>query len=175
MVAVTRISMRLRSYMIVHGVLQYFEINSSKIPSIKALSRVDRSLRQPISPLCAKHLTLPSMAARTVPSNRTEKSARPQGQYEGNCDSEGFLMVTLRYSLRRVSPLDSVNSSTHNPKVGGSNPPPATKQVPDYKRLPSQPEGVFLELAHNLLTEFQPRISPLHDPPFCLLRRQRTK
>ena len=63
----------------------------------------------------------------------------------------------------------------HNPKVGGSNPPPATKQVPDYKRLPSQPEGVFLELAHNLLTEFQPRIWHLHDPPFCLVRRQRTK
>ena len=35
-------------------------------------------------------------------------------------------MRTLRYSLRRVSPLDFVNSSTHNPKVGGSNPPPAT-------------------------------------------------
>ena len=30
MVAVTRISRRLRSYMIVHGVLRYFEINSSK-------------------------------------------------------------------------------------------------------------------------------------------------
>src|ERR1022692_2578565 len=63
----------------------------------------------------------------------------------------------------------------HNPKVGGSNPPPATKQVPDYKRLPSQPEGVSVVLAHNLLTEFQPRISHLHDPPFCLARRQRTK
>src|SRR5271166_410910 len=84
-------------------------------------------------------------------------------------------MVTLRYSLRRVSPLDSVNGGTHNPKVGGSNPPPATKQVPDYKRLPSQPEGVSVVLAHNLLTEFQPRISHLHDPPFCLARRQRTK
>src|SRR5271165_1066075 len=65
--------------------------------------------------------------------------------------------------------------SAHNPKVGGSNPPPATKQVPDYKRLPSQPEGVSVVLAHNLLTEFQPRISHLHDPPFCLARRQRTK
>src|ERR1035437_2319089 len=63
----------------------------------------------------------------------------------------------------------------HNPKVGGSNPPPATKQVPDYKRLPSQPEGVSVELAHNLLTEFQPRISHLHDPPFGLVDRHRTK
>src|SRR5271166_4943546 len=63
----------------------------------------------------------------------------------------------------------------HNPKVGGSNPPPATKQVPDYKCLPSQPEGVSVALAHNLLTEFQPRISHLHDPPFCLVCRRRTK
>ena len=35
-------------------------------------------------------------------------------------------MMTLRHSLRRVSPLDSVNGGTHNPKVGGSNPLPAT-------------------------------------------------
>src|SRR5271166_1237206 len=84
-------------------------------------------------------------------------------------------MVTLRYSLRRVSPLDSVNGGTHNPKVGGSNPPPATKQVPDYKRLPSQPEGVSVVLAHNLLTEFRPQTSHLHDPPLCLVRGRGTK
>src|SRR5450631_1229429 len=35
----------------------------------------------------------------------------------------------LYYSLRRVSPLDSVNWGSHNPKVGGSNPPPATNGV----------------------------------------------
>jgi len=67
------------------------------------------------------------MAARTVPSDRTEKPARPQGQFEGNGISEGFLMRTLRYSLRRVSSLDSVNGGTHNPKVVGSNPTPAIK------------------------------------------------
>ena len=49
-----------------------------------------------------------------------------KGQQEGNCDSGRFQSRTLRYSLRRVSPLDSVNRYTHNPKVGGSNPPPAT-------------------------------------------------
>src|SRR5208337_1613677 len=54
---------------------------------------------------------------------------RPQGQREGNYDSDRFHTRTLRYSLRRVSPLDSVNCGTHNPKVGGSNPPPATTQV----------------------------------------------
>jgi hypothetical protein len=52
--------------------------------------------------------------------------ALPQGQEKGNCDSDRFRIGTLRYSLRRVSPLDSVNCRSHNPKVGGSNPPPAT-------------------------------------------------
>jgi hypothetical protein len=33
----------------------------------------------------------------------------------------------MRYSLRRALSLDSVDGGTHNPKVGGSNPPPATK------------------------------------------------
>jgi hypothetical protein len=33
----------------------------------------------------------------------------------------------MRYSLRRALSLDSVDGCTHNPKVGGSNPPPATK------------------------------------------------
>src|ERR1022692_2837441 len=51
---------------------------------------------------------------------------RPQGQREGSYDSDRFQTRTLRYSLRRVSPLDSVNRRPHNPKVGGSNPPPAT-------------------------------------------------
>ena len=52
---------------------------------------------------------------------------RARGQREGSYDSDRFQTRTLRYSLRRVSPLDSVNWGSHNPKVGGSNPPPATK------------------------------------------------
>jgi hypothetical protein len=32
----------------------------------------------------------------------------------------------MRYSLRRAMLLDSVDGYTRNPKVGGSNPPPAT-------------------------------------------------
>src|SRR5580704_2632662 len=53
----------------------------------------------------------------------------PRGQSEGNYDSDRFRIRTLRYSLRRVSPLDSVNCGSHNPKVGGSNPPHATKKI----------------------------------------------
>ena len=49
---------------------------------------------------------------------------QPQGQKKGNCDSDRFHIRTLGYSLRRVSPLDSVNCRPHNPKAGGSNPPP---------------------------------------------------
>jgi len=47
---------------------------------------------------------------------------RPQGQREGNYDPGWFQSRTLRYSLRRVSPLDSINCGTHNPKVAGSSP-----------------------------------------------------
>jgi len=36
-------------------------------------------------------------------------AASPQGQREGNYGSVAFQIRTLRYSLRRVSPLDSVN------------------------------------------------------------------
>ena len=57
----------------------------------------------------------------------------PKGQREGNYDSDRFQTRTLRYSLRRVSPLDSVNCGTHNPKVGGSNPPPATNFFKDLE------------------------------------------
>jgi predicted component of type VI protein secretion system len=42
---------------------------------------------------------------------------RAQGQREGNYDSDRFQIRTLRYSLRRVSPLDSVNCGTHNPTI----------------------------------------------------------
>ena len=35
----------------------------------------------------------------------------------------------MRYSLRRALSLDSVDGGTHNPKVGGSNPPPATNLI----------------------------------------------
>ena len=64
---------------------------------------------------------------RTSVSSHCRGCPKPQGQQRGNCNSSQFQMRTLRYSLRRVSPLDSVNGGTHNPKVGGSNPPPATK------------------------------------------------
>jgi hypothetical protein len=62
-----------------------------------------------------------------VNSKRRKWPCVQKGQREGNYDSDKFRSRTLRYSLRRVSPLDSVNWGTHNPKVGGSNPPPATK------------------------------------------------
>jgi hypothetical protein len=39
---------------------------------------------------------------------------QPQGQEKGNYDSDRFHIRTLRYSLRRVSPLDSVNCRPHN-------------------------------------------------------------
>ena len=47
-------------------------------------------------------------------------------QREGSYDSDRFQTRTVRYSLRRTLSLDSVDGA-HNPKVGGSNPPPATK------------------------------------------------
>jgi len=42
-----------------------------------------------------------------------------KGQREGSYDSDRFQKRTLRYSLRRVSPLDSVNGGTHNPTIVG--------------------------------------------------------
>ena len=55
----------------------------------------------------------------------TGTAPRPtlKGQHRGDCSSDRLRMRTLRYSLRRVSPLNSVNGGPHNPKVGGSNPP----------------------------------------------------
>jgi hypothetical protein len=38
-------------------------------------------------------------------------------------------LKTLRYSLRRALSLDSVDGGTHNPKVDGSTPPPATNAI----------------------------------------------
>jgi hypothetical protein len=66
---------------------------------------------------------------RSSVSSHCRGCPKPQGQQRGNCNSSQFQMRTLRYSLRRVSPLDSVNGGTHNPKVGGSNPPPATNSI----------------------------------------------
>src|ERR1039458_3336474 len=40
-----------------------------------------------------------------------------KGQREGNYDSNRFRSKTLRYPLRRVSPLDSVDCGTHNPTI----------------------------------------------------------
>jgi hypothetical protein len=61
-----------------------------------------------------------------VNSKRPKWPCDQKGQREGNYDSDRLQTRTLRYSLRRVSPLDSANWGSHNPKVGGSNPPPAT-------------------------------------------------
>jgi hypothetical protein len=33
--------------------------------------------------------------------------------------------------------------STHNPKVGGSNPPPATKELIENKQIKREPDGYF--------------------------------
>src|SRR5208337_1374392 len=73
-----------------------------------------------------------------VNSKRLKWPCAQKGQREGNYDSDRFQTRTLRYSLRRVSPLDSVNWGSHNPKVGGSNPPPATKQLLATQRLGSR-------------------------------------
>src|ERR1035441_9132560 len=48
---------------------------------------------------------------------------RIRGQHRGRQDDSLLRLTTMRYSLRRALSLDSA----HNPKVGGSNPPPATK------------------------------------------------
>ena len=45
------------------------------------------------------------------------RQAPLQGQQRGNCNSSPFQMRTLRYSLRRVSPLDSVNLITQRSVV----------------------------------------------------------
>src|SRR4029077_4094935 len=45
---------------------------------------------------------------------------------QGMQDYGSLFLRTMRYSLRRALSLDSVGGCTHNPKVGGSNPPPAT-------------------------------------------------
>ena len=49
-----------------------------------------------------------------VNSKRRKWPCVQKGQREGNYDSDRFQSRTLRYSLRRVSPLDSVNWGTHN-------------------------------------------------------------
>ena len=47
-----------------------------------------------------------------------------RGQHRGRQDYGPLFLRTMRYSLRRALSLDSVDGGTHNPKVGGSNPPP---------------------------------------------------
>jgi len=65
-----------------------------------------------------------------VNSKRLKWPCVQKGQREGNYDSDSFRSRTLRYSLRRVSPLDSVNCRTHNPTTktfkcdsNGAHPP----------------------------------------------------
>ena len=62
-------------------------------------------------------------------SDMSTLDCRPfrEGHNRGSCDFTWFQLRTMRYSLRRAMFLDSVDGYTHNPKVGGSNPPPATK------------------------------------------------
>ena len=73
---------------------------------------------------------------------------RPQGQKKGNYDSDGFQARTLHYSLRRVSPLDSVNCRPHNPKVGGSNPPP--NQILSDWLAPSCTPSRVINASHSI-------------------------
>jgi hypothetical protein len=56
-------------------------------------------------------------------------SHESRGQHKGRYDSSWLFLRTMRYSLRRALSLDSVDGCTHNPKVGGSNPPPATNLI----------------------------------------------
>src|ERR1700756_1280369 len=77
------------------------------------------SLRNPILlpvPRCtlssSKHSQMPLTTVtflRSSVSSHSRGCPKPQGQQRGNCNSSQFQMRTLRYSLRRVSPLDSVN------------------------------------------------------------------
>src|ERR1700674_248376 len=59
-----------------------------------------------------------------VNSKRRKWPCVQKGQREGNYDSDRFRSRTLRYSLRRVSPLDSVNCGTHNPTMSSQPPLP---------------------------------------------------
>ncbi|MGA7946976.1 MAG: hypothetical protein WB991_18070, partial [Candidatus Sulfotelmatobacter sp.] len=65
----------------------------------------------------------------------TQMAIGQKGQREGNYDSDRFRSRTLRYSLRRAMSLDSVDGGTHNPKVGGSNPPPATNAIIELRGI----------------------------------------
>jgi hypothetical protein len=83
----------------------------------------------------------------------------PRGQREGVYDSDRFQTRTLRYSLRRVSSLDLdfVNCGTHNPKVGGSNPPPATNFFNQLQAFSvTSPAHFALTIAKLLATAQQP-------------------
>jgi hypothetical protein len=51
------------------------------------------------------------------------------GQPKGNGDSVLFQTEIFADSLRRLNPSGSVNSCTHNPKVGGSKIHPPRKQI----------------------------------------------
>ena len=52
---------------------------------------------------------------------------KSRGQHKGSQDYGSPFLRTTRYSLRRALSFDSVDSCTHNPKVGGSNHPPQPK------------------------------------------------
>src|SRR5437667_3489805 len=60
---------------------------------------------------------------------RSKSSCESRGQHRGRPGYGSHFLRTMRYSLRRAMFLDSVDGCTHNPKVGGSNPPPATNLI----------------------------------------------
>src|SRR6266478_5603724 len=63
---------------------------------------------------------------RSSVSSHCRGCPKPQGQQRGNCNSSQFQMRTLRYSLRRVSPLDSVNGLITQRSVVQIHPPQPT-------------------------------------------------
>jgi hypothetical protein len=73
--------------------------------------------------------TMPAPENHLVVTLTTAKGVRKRGQRRGRQLYGSLFSRTMRFSLRRALSLDSVDGGTHNPKVGGSNPPPATKLI----------------------------------------------
>jgi hypothetical protein len=57
------------------------------------------------------------------------------GQPRGKQDYSSLFLRTMHYSLRRALSLDSGDGCTHNPKVAGSNPAPATNLINQLQTL----------------------------------------
>jgi hypothetical protein len=114
---------------------------SENMESLSRLSAVNRLSQSAIPPdfpgggtivrrqalLFQAHSAAPffhSRQDRTTSDVRWTSMTAPslRGQHRGNCSSPELQMRTLRYSLRRVSPLDSVNGGAHNPTTVGTGP-----------------------------------------------------